>query len=119
MNRKKMIKKKKMTKMMTMQKLNFLLKWANIKNVNIFNFIFRIINNQEINKTHNLMTRYHIENTEENFERLKLLMKQNYCTKIFDLIHNRRIIKKTSKNIIIEIDSEEYTYLLTDLNIFL
>ena len=58
-----------MTKMMTMQKLNFLLKWANIKNLNIFNFIFRIINNQEINKTHNLMTRYHIENTEENFER--------------------------------------------------
>ena len=119
MNRKKMIKKKKMTKMMTMQKLNFLLKWANIKNLNIFNFIFRIINNQEINKTHNLMTRYHIENTEENFERLKLLIKQNYCTKIFDLIHNCRIIKKTSKNIIIEIDSEEYTYLLTDLNIFL
>ena len=40
------------------------------------------MNNQEINKIHNLVTRYHIENTKENFERLKLLIKQkkNYCT---------------------------------------
>lgn len=76
MNRKKMIKKKKMTTMMAMQKLNFLLKLENMKNLNIFDFISRIMNNQEINKIQNLMTRYHIENTEENFERLKLLIKQ-------------------------------------------
>ena len=70
------MKKKKMTTMMAMQKLNFLLKWENMKNLNIFDFISRIMNNQEINKIQNLMTGYHIENTEENFERLKLLIKQ-------------------------------------------
>lgn len=47
-----------------------------MKNLNIFDFISRIMNNQEINKIQNLMTRYHIENSEENFERLKLLIKQ-------------------------------------------
>ena len=119
MNQKKMIKKKKMTTMMTMQKLNFLLKWENIKNLNIFDFISRIMNNQEINKIQNLMTRYHIENTEENFERLKLLIKQKETllySEVFDLADNCRIIKKTSKNIIIEIDSEEYGDLLDDIN---
>ena len=62
--------------MRMMQKLNFLLKWENIKNSNIFDFIFRFMNNQEINKIHNLMTRCHIENTEENFGRLKVPIKQ-------------------------------------------
>lgn len=38
-NQKKMIKKEMMTKMM--EKLNFLLKLVNIKNLNFFNFLFR------------------------------------------------------------------------------
>lgn len=37
-------------------------------------------------------------------------------SEVFDLIDNCRIIKKTSKNIIIEIDSEEYRDLLDDVN---
>lgn len=40
-------------------------------------------------------------------------------SKIFGLIDNCRRIKKTSKNITIEIDSEEYGDLMTSINIFL
>ena len=40
------------------------------------------MNNQEINQIHNLISKYYIENTKRNFERLKLVLKQKklYCT---------------------------------------
>ena len=37
-------------------------------------------------------------------------------SEIFNLIDNCQIIEKNSKNIIIEIDSEEYSDLITDIN---
>ena len=34
------------------------------------------MNNQEINQISNLISRYHIENTKQNLERLKIVLKQ-------------------------------------------
>ena len=77
------------------------------------------MNNQDINKICNLISRYYIEDMEENFEKIKLVIKQKKFilhSEIFDFVNNCRTIAKTFKKVITEIDSEEYSDLLKDIN---
>ena len=74
-NRKKMMKKEKNDK--GDPKVEFYVKVGKHKNLSFFNFLFRKkMNNQEINQISNLISRYHIENTKQNLERLKIVLKQ-------------------------------------------
>ena len=66
-------------------KVEFYVKVGKHKNLSFFNFLFRKkMNNQEINQISNLISRYHIENTKQNLERLKIVLKQkeNYIVQL-------------------------------------
>ena len=61
---------------------------------------------------------YSIENTEENFKKLREVIKErNFIIyhKILDMINNCRIIEEDSTGITVEIDSLDHHKLLEDL----
>ena len=91
---------------------------GNIQNLNIFNFCLEKMDNVNINRIKNYLSRYGIEENEDNFKKLKnVIEKKEYYIyeQIVELIEDCRIVVKNNSGIIIEIDSEENNTLLEDI----
>ena len=76
------------------------------------------MNHVNTNRINNFLYMYSIENTEENFKKLREVIEERnffiYC-KILYMINNCRIIEEDSTGITIEIDLLEHHKLLEDL----
>ena len=73
----------------------------------------------EHNRIKNYLSRYDLEDTEENFNTLKkVIQKKEYLIyqEIFKLMETSRIIELKSNSITIEIDAENNKKLLDDIN---
>ena len=73
----------------------------------------------EHNRIKNYLSRYDLEDTEENFNTLKkVIQKKEYLIyqEIFKLMETCRIIELKSNSITIEIDAENNKKLLDDIN---
>ena len=73
----------------------------------------------EHNRIKNYLSRYDLEDTEENFNILKkVIQKKEYLIyqEIFKLMETCRIIELKSNSITIEIDAENNKKLLDDIN---
>ena len=73
----------------------------------------------EHNRIKNYLSRYDLEDTEENFNILKkVIQKKEYLIyqEIFKLMETWRIIELKSNSITIEIDAENNKKLLDDIN---
>ena len=76
------------------------------------------MDNVNINRIKNYLSRYGIEENEDNFKKLKnVIEKKEYYIyeQIVELIEDCRIVVKNNSGIIIEIDSEENNTLLEDI----
>ena len=77
------------------------------------------MDNVQKNRISNIMYRYSIENNEENFNKLAIVInqKEHFIYKeFFTLLENCRIVTENSHSITIEICSEEYRHLLEDIS---
>ena len=73
----------------------------------------------EHNRIKNYLSRYDLEDTEENFNILKKVIQKKECLiyqEIFKLMETCRIIELKSNSITIEIDAENNKKLLDDIN---
>ena len=76
-------------------------------------------NNVEINRIKNYLSRYGIEENEENFNAItKLIQKKERLIyeEIFKLIETCKIIISNSNSMLIEIDAENNWELIDDIN---